>query len=227
VTETATEPSAVQTKHASGADHLLIGVLALQGDVVEHDALLRSLGVETRQVRVPADLEGIDGLVLPGGESTALQLLIEGAMLRGPIAERLAEGLPVLGTCAGMILLARDVLDGRPDQWSFSAIDITVRRNAFGRQSESFESELSFDSLAGGPMHAVFIRAPSVEAVGDGVEVFAELTMPDGETRPVGCRSENVTVVAFHPELVADPRVHALLVDDARRRVGDRLEAHR
>lgn len=198
---------------------MLIGVLALQGDVEEHEKLLRSLGVDVREVRVPADLEEVDGLVLPGGESTALQLLIEGAGLRDPIAKRLADGLPVLGTCAGMILLSREVLDGRPDQWSFGAIDITVRRNAFGRQAESFESDLDFNASAGGPIHAVFIRAPYVESVGDDVEVLAELPMSDGKTRPVGCRSPNVTVVAFHPELVSDPRVHSILVDDVRRRV--------
>ncbi|MGA8297786.1 MAG: pyridoxal 5'-phosphate synthase glutaminase subunit PdxT [Acidimicrobiales bacterium] len=201
------------------SDRLVIGVLALQGDVEAHTKLLTSLGVETKEVRVPADLEGIDGLVLPGGESTALQLLIEGAELREPIAKLLAGGLPVLGTCAGMILLAREVLDGRPDQWSFDAIDVTVRRNAFGRQAESFEADLDFKGAKDGPIHAVFIRAPYVESIGADVELLAEVQMADGKSRPVGCRSGTVTVVAFHPELVADPSVHALLVDDVRRRI--------
>ncbi len=220
MTETAAAGATARRERATGGIPLVIGVLALQGDVEAHAKLLELLGVEVREVRTPSDLDGIDGLVLPGGESTALQLLIEGAQLREPIAKRLADGLPVLGTCAGMILLAREVLDGRPDQWSFGAIDIAVRRNAFGRQAESFESELEFRSAEGGLIHAVFIRAPFVESVGDGVEVLAEMTMSDGRSRPVGCRWQNVTVVAFHPELVSDPRVHALLVEDARRRVG-------
>jgi len=219
VIETATD-AAVNRRSNTDPDLLVIGVLALQGDVEAHARLLASLGVEVREVRVPSDLEGVDGLVLPGGESTALQLLIEGAELREPIAKRLADGLPVLGTCAGMILLAREVLDGRADQWSFGAIDIAVRRNAFGRQADSFEADLEFEAASGEPIHAVFIRAPFVESVGDDVEVLAEMAMSDGKTRPVGCRSQNVTVVAFHPELVSDPRVHALLVADARRRIG-------
>ncbi|MGB9111317.1 MAG: pyridoxal 5'-phosphate synthase glutaminase subunit PdxT [Acidimicrobiales bacterium] len=225
---TETTVAAVSTRRESAMDGmpLVIGVLALQGDVEAHARLLELLDVEVKEVRTPADLDGIDGLVLPGGESTALQLLIEGAELREPIAKALADGLPVLGTCAGMILLAREVLDGRTDQWSFGAIDIGVRRNAFGRQSESFESDLEFRSAENGPIHAVFIRAPFVESVGDDVEVLAEMTMSDGRSRPVGCRSQNVTVVAFHPELVSDPRVHALLVDDARRRVDALKESH-
>jgi pyridoxal 5'-phosphate synthase pdxT subunit len=219
VIETATD-AAVNRKSDTDPDRLVIGVLALQGDVEAHARLLESLGVGVKEVRVPPDLEGIDGLVLPGGESTALQLLIEGAGLREPIAKRLADGLPVLGTCAGMILLAREVLDGRPDQWSFGAIDIAVRRNAFGRQAESFEADLEFEAATSEPIHAVFIRAPFVESVGDDVDVLAQMAMSDGTTRPVGCRSQNVTVVAFHPELVSDPRVHALLVADTRRRIG-------
>jgi pyridoxal 5'-phosphate synthase pdxT subunit len=200
-------------------DALTIGVLALQGDVEAHARLLSSLGARVQEVREPADLEGVDGLVLPGGESTTLQLLIEAAGLREPIAKLLADGLPVLGTCAGMILLAREVLDGRPDQWSFAAIDIAVRRNAFGRQADSFEADLEMRDVAGGPIHAVFIRAPFVESVGDGVAVVAQMTMSDGKTRPVGCRAQHVSVIAFHPELVSDPRVHELLVADARRRI--------
>lgn len=220
--QTGIEHGATAPVEARSERQLVIGVLALQGDVEEHKNLLFSLGVKAREIRVPADLEGIEGLVLPGGESTALQLLIEGAQLREPIAKLLADGVPVLGTCAGMILLARDVIDGRPDQWSFGAIDVSVRRNAFGRQAESFEAELDWDSGEKGPIHAVFIRAPFVERVGNGVEVLAEMTMTDGKSRPVACRSASVTAIAFHPELVFDPRVHALLVDDARRRVGGR-----
>jgi pyridoxal 5'-phosphate synthase pdxT subunit len=219
VSETATDVTVAGSGSPPNGSRLVVGVLALQGDVEAHAKLLQMLGVEVREVRIPADLDGIDGLVLPGGESTALQLLIEGAELREPIAKRLADGLPVLGTCAGMILLAREVLDGRPDQWSFGSIDIAVRRNAFGRQAESFESDLVFKPSSGAPIHAVFIRAPYVESVGDDVEVLCEVTMSDGRTRPVACRSQNVTAVAFHPELVSDPRVHTFLVDDARRRI--------
>ena len=150
--------AAVGRRGDKDPDLLVVGVLALQGDVEAHARLLESLGVGVKEVRVPSDLEGIEGLVLPGGESTALQLLIEGAGLREPIAKRLADGLPVLGTCAGMILLAREVLDGRSDQWSFGAIDIAVRRNAFGRQAESFEADLEFEAATSEPIHAVFIR---------------------------------------------------------------------
>lgn len=191
----------------------VIGVLALQGDVEEHVEVLERLGVEVREVRVPKDLDGVDGIVLPGGESTTLQLLIDAAGLHDELARRIATGTPVLGTCAGMILLARDVIDGRSDQWSFGAIDVAVRRNAFGRQAESFETDIELEGIGGEPMHAVFIRAPLVERVGDDVEVLARL---HDSAQVVACRQGRVTVVAFHPELVGDPRIHNLFVDDAR-----------
>ncbi len=193
----------------------VIGVLALQGDVSEHVNVLKGLDVGVIEIRLPPDLAAVDAMVLPGGESTTLQLLIEAAGLRPAIAARLTGGMPVLGTCAGMILLATSILDGRSDQWSFGAIDLTVRRNAFGRQVESFEEDLELDGLAGGPMHAVFIRAPVVEKVGRGVAVLARVLMTGDGVRPVACRQGRVTVTAFHPELVGDRRFHELLVADA------------
>jgi 5'-phosphate synthase pdxT subunit len=193
----------------------VIGVLALQGDVSEHVEALRALRVAVVEIRLPRDLAAVDALVLPGGESTTLQLLIEAAGLRSAIAARIAAGMPVLGTCAGMILLATTVLDGRPDQWSFGAIDLAVRRNAFGRQIASFEEDLDLAGVAGGPMHAVFIRAPVVETVGPGVEVIASVSMAGDGARPVACRQARVTATAFHPELVGDLRLHELLVADA------------
>ncbi|HET9442532.1 MAG TPA: pyridoxal 5'-phosphate synthase glutaminase subunit PdxT [Acidimicrobiales bacterium] len=184
-----------------------IGILALQGDVAEHAAALADLGAHPVPVRVPSDLAGIDALVLPGGESTTISLLLESSGLFEPVAGRLAEGMPAFGTCAGMILLAREVLDGRPDQRVFAAVDVSVRRNAFGRQVDSFETALPVAGLDGGPVDAVFIRAPVVERVGPDVEVLAEV---DG--RPVLCRQGPVLVSAFHPELSGDLRVHALFL---------------
>ena len=184
-----------------------IGILALQGAVREHDSALTELGADVSLVRAPEDLAGIDGLVLPGGESTTMSLLLESTGLFDPIAERLADGMPAFGTCAGMILLASDVLDGRPDQRFFGAIDLTVRRNAFGRQVDSFETELEVEGVAGDPVDAVFIRAPFVEAVGEDVQVLAAV---DGH--PVVCRQGDVLVTAFHPELSNDLRIHQLFL---------------
>ena len=184
-----------------------VGVLALQGASRLHAEVLGALGAETVEVRTAADLAGVEALVLPGGESTTIGLLLDLAGLREPLAERIADGLPVLATCAGMILLAAEVLDGRPDQRPLGAIDLGVRRNAFGRQRDSFEADLEIEGLAGGPFPAVFIRAPVVERVGPGVEVLAEV---DG--RPVLVRQAAVTVAAFHPELTDDDRLHAAFV---------------
>jgi 5'-phosphate synthase pdxT subunit len=184
-----------------------IGVLALQGAVRPHAEVLRALGVEPVEVRVPADLVDVDGLVLPGGESTTMSFLLDSSGLRVPVAERLADGMPAFGTCAGMILLASEVLDGRPDQRSFGVIDLTVRRNAFGRQRDSFEADLEIAGLDR-PFHAVFIRAPFVERVGPGVEVLAEVG-----GHPVLCRSGAILVGAFHPELSGDGRLHELFLD--------------
>jgi pyridoxal 5'-phosphate synthase pdxT subunit len=188
-----------------------VGILALQGDVREHAAALADLGASSLPVRTPGDLALVDALVLPGGESTTMSLLLDSSGLRGPIAERLAEGMPAFGTCAGLILLATDVLDGRPDQRSFGAIDLSVRRNGYGRQVESFETELDVSrigSVSASLMHAVFIRAPVVERVGDDVEVLAAF---DG--RPVLCRQGAVLAAAFHPELSDDRRVHQLFLE--------------
>lgn len=186
-----------------------VGVLALQGDVREHAGMLESIGARAVEVLAPRDLDGVEALVLPGGESTTISMLLESAGLFDVIGERIAGGMPVLGTCAGMILLARDLIDGRPDQRHFGAIDISVRRNAFGRQVDSFEADLVVPALEGGPLHAVFIRAPYVESVGEGVEVLAAI----GD-RPVLCRQGCVTVAAFHPELSGDARLHELLLAD-------------
>jgi 5'-phosphate synthase pdxT subunit len=180
-----------------------IGVLALQGAVQRHAEALEALGAEAVAVRTPDDLAGIEAIVLPGGESTTLSHLLSTSGLFDPLAERLADGLPAFGTCAGMILLARDVLDGRPDQRSFGVVDVAVRRNAFGRQIDSFEAALAVDGLAGGDFPAVFIRAPVVERVGEGVEVLAVV----GD-RAVLCRQGPVLVAAFHPELSDDLRLH-------------------
>jgi pyridoxal 5'-phosphate synthase pdxT subunit len=198
-----------------------IGVLALQGDVREHIAALADLGEVGRQVRGPADLEGLAGIILPGGESTTLSMLLESSGLFDPLAAALDGGLPAFGTCAGMILLADTVLDGRPDQKRFGMIGITVRRNGYGRQVASFECDLNVAGIEEPPVHAVFIRAPVVETVAPGVQVLA--TLPDrvdggGAARrnagggPVVCRQGRVLVTAFHPELTGDRRLHQLFV---------------
>ncbi|MCP3912040.1 MAG: pyridoxal 5'-phosphate synthase glutaminase subunit PdxT [Actinomycetia bacterium] len=184
-----------------------VGILALQGAVDAHRAALERLGATVEMVKRPDQLDGLDALVLPGGESTTMSMLLDSSGLFDPLAKRLGDGLPVLGTCAGMILLASDVLDGRADQRWFSAIDLTVRRNAYGTQIQSFETDLDIQGLDV-PFHAVFIRAPGVEVRGTDVEVLAEV---DGE--PVLCRQGPVLVAAFHPELTDDDRIHQLLID--------------
>lgn len=185
-----------------------VGILALQGAVAAHQRSLAGLGVSATLVRTPDDLDRVEALVLPGGESTTLWHLLKVNGLAEPLADRLAGGMPALGTCAGMILLASDVLDGRADQGWFSAIDLTVRRNAFGRQVDSFECDLELPAVGAPDLHAVFIRAPQVERVGPGVEVLAAV---DGGA--VAAREGSVIVTAFHPELTADTRVHRLFVD--------------
>ena len=180
-----------------------VGVLALQGAFASHARCLRALGAEPREIRTSTQLDAVDALVMPGGESTTMSMLLESSGLFDPLAERLAAGLPTLGTCAGMILLGSEILDGRPDQRCFRAVDIAVRRNAFGRQIDSFEADLDLADLSGGTFRAVFIRAPFVERVGDAVEVLATV---DGH--PVLCRQGAVTVAAFHPELSDDLRLH-------------------
>jgi 5'-phosphate synthase pdxT subunit len=180
-----------------------VGVLALQGAYAAHARSLRALGAEPREVRTPSQLDEVDALVLPGGESTTMSMLLETAELFDPLAARLDDGLPTFGTCAGMILLGAEILDGRPDQRCFGAVDIAVRRNAFGRQVDSFEADLALDDLDGDPFRAIFIRAPFVERAGDAVEVLATV-----EGHPVLCRQGAVTVAAFHPELSDDLRLH-------------------
>ncbi len=183
-----------------------VGVLSLQGAIGPHRDMLARLGVDSAEVRGPAELDLVDALVIPGGESTTISKLLDANGLFEPIQRRLDDGMPALGTCAGMILLADDVIDGRPDQRCFGAIDIAVRRNAFGRQVDSFEADLAVAGLDA-PLHAVFIRAPVVERVGDGVEVLATV-----EGQAVCCRQGAVVVSSFHPELSGDTRLHELFL---------------
>lgn len=198
---------------------LKVAVVALQGGVQRHVEALAAAGASPVEVRTPADLTGCDAVVLPGGESSTLSKLLLSSGLFDALAERLAAGMPAFGTCAGMILLADEILDGRADQRSFGAIDVSVRRNAFGRQLDSFEAPLRVAGLpgtglpgvgveGGEPFPAVFIRAPVVVRVGDGVEVLASV---DG--RAVLCRQGQVLVAAFHPELSDDLRLHQLFLN--------------
>jgi pyridoxal 5'-phosphate synthase pdxT subunit len=183
------------------------GVLALQGAFAAHQKMLASVGVDALEVRTPAQLDDVDALVLPGGESTAMCRLITISHLRDPLAQRLADGMPAFGTCAGMILLASDVRDGRPDQFWFSAIDVAVRRNGYGRQLDSFEGSLL---MKGDPVEipAVFIRAPVVESVGPHVDVLASV-----DDVPVLCQQGPVMVASFHPEISQDGRIHRRFVE--------------
>jgi pyridoxal 5'-phosphate synthase pdxT subunit len=195
-----------------------VGVLALQGDVREHAAAFGDLGEDVRAVRIPADLDGLSGIVLPGGESTTLSLLLGSTGLDAALDDAFDDGFPVFGTCAGMILLADRVLDGRSDQHQFRAIDLSVRRNAYGHQAASFEADLEVPEIGSAPLHAVFIRAPVVERVGPDVEVLGVLPAPASEGpkspgEPVVCRQGSVLVSAFHPELTADRRLHRLFLD--------------
>ncbi|WP_329411194.1 pyridoxal 5'-phosphate synthase glutaminase subunit PdxT [Nocardia vinacea] len=202
---------------ATGAQHSpdrpIIGVLALQGDVREHVAALAECGAQPVLVRRASELAAVGALVLPGGESTAISKLLEVFELLEPVRARLREGMPAFGSCAGMILLASEVLDTRPDAKHLSGIDMTVRRNAFGRQVDSFETDLDFAGLTDGPVRAVFIRAPWVERVGAGVEVLA--TVPSGPAagRIVAVRQGKVVATSFHPEVTGDLRVHRMFVD--------------
>jgi 5'-phosphate synthase pdxT subunit len=191
----------------------VVGVLALQGDVREHLRVLTGLGVTAVPVRRPSEIAEIDGLVIPGGESTTMCRLLDVFELRDPLTARLRAGLPAYGSCAGMITLATRILDGRPDQQPLGALDITVLRNEFGRQVDSFETDLDVQGLAGGPMHAVFIRAPWVESVGPDVQVLASvLDSADGGSgeHPVAVRQGPVLATSFHPEITADHRFHEL-----------------
>ena len=200
----------------------LIGVLALQGDVREHVAALRAEGADVRPVRRPEELAGVDGIVLPGGESTTMAKLADRFGLLEPLRDSVRAGLPAYGTCAGMILLADRLLDAPPDQSTVGGLDATVRRNAFGRQVDSFECRVELAGLDGGALHAVFIRAPWVEVAGDGVEVLGRVVGGAADGRIVAVRQGNVVATSFHPELTGDRRVHALFVDIVRRRLVER-----
>ena len=184
-----------------------IGVLAVQGDVREHVRVLSGLGVETLRVRRTSELDACDGLVIPGGESTTMAKLARTFDLFEPLRQRIKDGLPVFGTCAGMIMLADRIEGGTHDQETLGGLDITVRRNAFGRQVDSFEEDLAFAGLEA-PVHAVFIRAPWVERVGEGVEVLARAS-----GHIVAVRQGGVLATSFHPEMTGDRRVHKLFVD--------------
>jgi 5'-phosphate synthase pdxT subunit len=177
---------------------LVVGVLALQGDFEAHSKIVESLGAEAREVRVPAQLDGLDGLIIPGGESTTMTLGIEREGLAEPLREFVRSGKPTLGTCAGLIMLDRDHL---------GLLDVSARRNAFGRQRQSFEADLDVKGFNGGPLRAVFIRAPWVEETGQGVEVLAEI-----EGHPVAVRQNNMLAVAFHPEIAGESRIHEWVV---------------
>ena len=189
-----------------------IGVLALQGDVREHLAALERVGAAGRALRREAELDGLDGIVLPGGESTTMDKLMRAFGLRDPLRAALGAGLPAYGSCAGMILLADRVLDGPPDQETLGGIDMTVRRNAFGRQVASFEGDVEMAGVAGGPLHGVFIRAPWVEDVGPAVEVLARVEEGEAAGRIVAVRQGSLLATSFHPEMTGDGRVHELFV---------------
>jgi pyridoxal 5'-phosphate synthase pdxT subunit len=191
-------PATPAVNGPSGNRPKLVGVLALQGDFEAHAKLVRTIGAQVREVRVPADLEGLDALIIPGGESTVMTLGIEREGLAEPLRELVAAGTPVLGTCAGMIML---------DRAHLGVLDIDARRNAFGRQVRSFEADIDLAGIEGGPMHAVFIRAPWVAEHGPAVEVLARV-----QDHPVAIRQGNVLAVSFHPELSGDPRLHELLL---------------
>ena len=201
----------IPARAPSGAAHARsprIGILALQGDVREHANALRDVGAEPIQVRLPRDLVGLDGLILPGGESTTMRKLIDLYGLREPIVALAHGGAPLYGTCAGMILLADRIADG--DEPVLRLLDITVERNAYGRQLDSFEADLAIPSIGDEPLHGVFIRAPVVSEVGPDVEVLAR-DPTDG--RPIAVRQGRVMATAFHPELTGDRRLHRLMLE--------------
>ena len=185
---------------------VLVGVLALQGAFDAHARRLAELGVESRLVKDISDLDGLDGIILPGGESTTMSNLLVASGLGAVLTSRLHDGLPVFGTCAGMIMMAHTIHDGRPDQISFDAMDIKVRRNGYGRQNDSFEQDISITSLDS-PFHALFIRAPVIESMGSNVEVLASV-----DEHPVLVRQAQALASSFHPELVSDLRVHEIFL---------------
>jgi 5'-phosphate synthase pdxT subunit len=198
---------------------LVIGVLALQGDVREHVAAVEAVGGEALPVRRIGELASVDALIIPGGESTAMWKLMRAFDLLQPLRERVQEGMPTYGSCAGMILLADRVLDAVSGQETIGGLDVTVRRNAFGRQVNSFESEISIDALGTEPIHAVFIRAPWVEEVGDSVEVLGSVRV-ESISHPVAIRQGHLLATSFHPELTGDLRIHKYFIEQIARQHG-------
>lgn len=196
--------------------HPTIGVLAVQGDVREHLRALEDAGARAVPVRRTVELEGVDGLVLPGGESTTMDKLVRAFDLYDPLRARIADGMPAYGSCAGMIMLADRIADARPDQQTLGGIDMTVRRNAFGRQVDSFEEDLHIRAIGGTPMRAVFIRAPWVEQVGDAVDVLAHVEEGPAAGRIVAVRQGALLATSFHPEVTGDHRFHQLFVEIVR-----------
>ncbi len=196
-------------------------MLALQGDVREHLATLSALGAQAVTVRRSEELAAVDALVVPGGESTTMAKLAARFGLLEPLRAAVAGGLPVYGSCAGMIMLADRLLDAPPDQATVGGLDVTVRRNAFGRQVDSFESQVRIDGVEGGPVHAVFIRAPWVEQAGEGVQVLGRVVGGAADGRIVAVRQGDLVATSFHPELTGDRRVHALFVDIVRRHLAE------
>ena len=193
-----------------------IGVLALQGDVREHVAALTAAGADASRVRRPGELDAVDALVIPGGESTTIGKLLVTFDLLEPLQKRVRDGMPAFGSCAGMILLADRVLDGTADQVGVGGLDVTVRRNAFGRQVESFEEDLAIDGVDGGPVHAVFIRAPWVEEVGEDVVPLARISDGQAAGKVVAVRQGPLLATSFHPELTGDARIHEMFVEIVR-----------
>jgi 5'-phosphate synthase pdxT subunit len=203
----------------------VVGVLALQGDVREHLAVLRDGGADAVPVRRPGELAAVDGLVLPGGESTTIAKLADRFGLLEPLRDAVRGGLPVYGSCAGMVLLADRLVDAPAGQQTLGGLDVVVRRNAFGRQVDSFESQVEVTGLPGGPVHAVFIRAPWIEEAGPDVEVLGRVVGGPADGKIVAVRQGNVVATSFHPELTGDRRVHALFVDLVRTDLASRAGA--
>ncbi len=199
-----------------------IGVLAVQGDVREHLHALEGSGVHAISVRRPAELDALDGLVLPGGESTTMDKLVRAFDLQAPLRARIADGMPVYGSCAGMIMLADRIADARPDQQTLGGLDITVRRNAFGRQVDSFEEDLHIREIGGEPLRAVFIRAPWIEEAGPDVQVLARVEHGPAAGRIVAARQGDLLATSFHPEVTGDHRVHQLFVEIVRQHMRER-----
>lgn len=186
-----------------------IGVLAIQGDFLEHRKMLDSISIESREVRTPKELDDLDGLIIPGGESTTIVQLIDIYDMRNTLVEKVHQGLPIWGTCAGMIVLAKSLKDTRPEP--LGLMDIEVSRNAFGRQIDSFETDLNISGIDGPPMHAIFIRAPLITKVGKEVEILAEIS----EGKPVAVRQGKILATSFHPELTEDSRMHSMFANIA------------